>query len=128
MARSVDFPNAYQTIGLRHDSRDVALVCFVDPCANAPHKARILAQPCGCRRAPANWGRVVAFRQFTARRLFNLSAGEFVDDVYCAEPAQIPPGGIWAPKRLFQLLGPQHQIILTNVLPRSWFYSAHTSR
>ena len=55
-AWSVDFANANKTIGLRARAREAALVFFVDPTTNVPHKAQILAHPFGSRRAPADWG------------------------------------------------------------------------
>ena len=74
-AWSVYVSNAYETILLHRESHDASLVCFVDPRTNTPHKARILVQPFGSRRAPSNWWRVVTFSQFVAHRLFNLSVG-----------------------------------------------------
>ena len=104
-AWSVGFSNAYKTIGLRETSYEAAVVCVANPVTKVPHKAQILAQPFGSRRAPANWGRVVSFIQFVALRLFRLSVGSFVDDVYCSEPASTISSGFWVFKRLYQLLG-----------------------
>ena len=74
-AWSVDFPNAYKAIGLHESSLEAATICLVDPGTNVPHKARILVQPFGSRRAPANWGRVVTFIQFPAKELQALTVG-----------------------------------------------------
>ena len=104
-AWSVDFSNAYKTIGLHESSVGAATVCFVNPTTNAPYKARILVQPFGSRRAPANWGRVVAFIQFLASELLTLTVGTFAGDVYCAEPASLAQSGFWAFKQLAGLLG-----------------------
>ena len=55
-AWSFDFSNAYKTIGLHESPKEASTVCFADPYTNVPHKARILVQPFGSSRAPANWG------------------------------------------------------------------------
>ena len=68
--------------------------------------ARILAQPSGVSRAPGNSGCVVRCAGFLARGLPALSAGAFVDDVYCAEPASLAPIGFWPFKQLAVLLSP----------------------
>ena len=104
-AWSVDFSHAYKTIALHPDSTDAAFICFTNPNDNLPYKSRILVQPFGSRRAPANWGRVVTFIQFAALRLLNLVVGAFVDDVFCAEGAKIAKSGFWAFKQLCILLG-----------------------
>ena len=62
-------------------------------------------QPFGSRRAPANWGRGVAFLQFLARKLLSLIVGAYVEDVFCSEFCAIAKSGFWAPKRLCALLG-----------------------
>ena len=77
----------------------------MNPKTNTPHNARILVQPFGRSRAPANWGRVVTFVQFLAKRLLFLALGAFVDDVYCAEPASLATSGFRAFERLADLLG-----------------------
>ena len=105
MAWSADFANAYKTIGLREPPNDASAVCFVNPHTNAPHKACISVQPFGSSRAPANWGRVVTFIQFLAKELLPLTAGAFVDAVYCAEPTSVAASGFWDFKRLAGLLG-----------------------
>ena len=104
-AWSVDFPNAYKTIGLRESSKGASSVCFVNPHTNAPRKARILVQPFGSSRSPANWGRVVTSIQFLAKELLALVAGAFAGDVYGAEPTCAAASGFWAFKRLSWLLG-----------------------
>ena len=104
-AWSVDFSNAYKTIGLHESSHKEDLICFVDPVSNVPHKAQISAHPFGSCRSPANWGRVVTFLRFVAIHLLGLSVGAFVGDVYCAEPGGISTSGFWAFKRLFSILG-----------------------
>ena len=83
-AWSLDFSHAYKTIALHPNSSEAAYICFIDPIDNLPYKSKILAQPFGSRRAPANWGKVVTFIQFVARRLLHLMVGAFVDDAYCA--------------------------------------------
>ena len=104
-AWSVDFPNAYKTIGLHDSSLEAATVCFAHPDTNAPYKARILVQPFGSRRAPANWGRVITFIQFLSMELLALKVGAFADDVYCAEPNSLAKSGFWAPKQSTGPLG-----------------------
>ena len=104
-ARCVDFPNEYKTIALREASNDAATVCYINPEDNKPYKARILVQPFGSRRAPANWGRVVTFIQFIAREILSLAVAAFVDDVFCDEPASAQTSGFWAFKRLSGLIG-----------------------
>ena len=104
-ARSVDFPNAYKTIGLHESPSEEATICFVEPTTNIPHKARILDQPFGSRRATTNWGRVVTFIQFIAKELLALTVGAFADDLYCAEPRGTASSGFWAFKKITKLLG-----------------------
>ena len=82
----LDFHNDYKTISLHMDSRDAAHICSAHPVTNKPYTAEILVQPAGSRRDPSNWGRVVTFIQFIARELLTLVVGDFVDDVFCAEP------------------------------------------
>ena len=73
---SVDLPHAYKTIANPPpSSSEAAHICFLNPVDNRPYKCRILAQPFGSRRAPANWGRVVVSIQFLALRLLSLVAG-----------------------------------------------------
>ena len=102
---SVDFSHAYKTIALHPSSADAAHICFLNPVDNQPYKCRILVQPFGSRRAPANWGRVVTFLQFLARKLLSLIVGAYVDDVFCTEGRAIAKSGFWAFKRLCALLG-----------------------
>ena len=104
-AWSADFPNAYKTIALRDASNDAATVCFTNPDDNKPYEARILVQPFGRRRAPANWGMVVTFVQFLACELLSLTVAAFVGDVFCDEPASASTIGRWAFKRLEALIG-----------------------
>ena len=104
-AWSGDCSNAYKTIGLHESSKEGETVCFVDPYTNVPHKARILAQPFGSSRPPANWGGVVTSIQFIAMELLALTVGAFVDDVYCDEPMGAAMSGFWAFKRLAKLQG-----------------------
>ena len=79
---SLGFPNAYKTIGLNEASKEAAHICFSNPINNRPYKARVLVQPFGSRRAPANWGRVVTFLQFVAGEILQVTTGAFVDDVF----------------------------------------------
>ena len=104
-AWSVDFSNAYKTIGIREASSFAGAVCFVHPADNFPYKARTLVQPFGSRRAPENWGRVVTFLQFVARELRSLTVSAFADDIFSAEPATTATSGFCASKRLVSLLG-----------------------
>ena len=79
---SVDFAHAYKTIALPPSSSEVAHIFFLNPVDNRPYKSRILAQPFGSRRSPANWGRVATFLQFLARGLLSLVVGGYVGDVF----------------------------------------------
>ena len=92
-AWSLDFSHAYKTISLHTDSSEAAYICIINPGDNRPYKSKILAQPFGSRRAPANWGRVVTFIQFLAYRLLRLTVVEFADDVYCTESAKLARSG-----------------------------------
>ena len=103
--RSVDSPDAYKTSALRHSSAEDANICFLNPVDNRPYKCGIPAQPTGSRRAPANWGRVVAFLQFLARVLLPLAVGAYADCVFFPDGSLIAKSGFWAPKRLPALLG-----------------------
>ena len=47
--RSMDFLNAYKTIGLGEASKDAAHICFINPANNRPYKARVLGHPFGSR-------------------------------------------------------------------------------
>ena len=102
---SVDFSHAYKTIALHPSSADADHICFLNPSDNRPCKCRILVQPFGSRRAPANWGRVVTFLQFLARTLLSLVVGAYVDDVFCSEGRVLVRSGFWAFKRLCAILG-----------------------
>ena len=102
---SLDFSRAYKTISLRPDSSEAAYICFINPGENRPYKSKILAQPPGSRRAPANWGRVVTFIQFLAFRLLQLAVGDFADDVYCTESARLARSGFWPFRKKSRLLG-----------------------
>ena len=95
-AWSLDFSHAYKTIALHPNSSDASYICFINPTDNRPYKSKILVQPFGSRRAPANWGRVVTFIQFLAFRLLHIVVGAFVDDVYCAESAKLSGSSFWA--------------------------------
>ena len=105
-ARSVDFPNGYKTIGIRGKSKDAATVCFARPDGNKPFKARILSQPFGSRRAPANWGRVATCCQFLASRLLTLVVAAYAGDIFCCEPPATFTSGFRAFEALAKLLGP----------------------
>ena len=102
---SVDFPNAYKTIGLNKESEEVAHVCFINQTNGRPYKARVLAQPFGSRRAPANWGRVVTFLQFVAGEVLRVTTGAFADDVFCVESHRVAMSGFWAFEKLCLLIG-----------------------
>ena len=102
---SVDFSHAYKTVALHPSSADSARICSLNPVDNRPYKCRILVQPFGSRRAPANWGRVVMFLQFLARVLLPLAAGAYFDDVFCSDGRSLAKCGFWAFKRLCALLG-----------------------
>ena len=77
----------------------------INPLDNRPYKSRILAQPFGSRRAPANWGRVVTFLQFSARVLPSLVVGAYAGDVFLRREQLPRTIGFLAFKRLFSLLG-----------------------
>ena len=102
---SLDFSNTYKTIGLNEASKDVAHICLVNPANKRMYKARVLVQPFGSRRAPANWGRVVTFIQFVAEKLLSTSTGAFVGDVFCLESHRLDMSGFWAFKQLCVLIG-----------------------
>ena len=102
---SVDFSHAYKTIALDPSSSEAANICFLNPVDSRPFKSKILVQPFGSRRDPANWGRVVSLLQFLARRLLSLVVGAYVDDVFCSESSLLVRSGFWAFKRLCALLG-----------------------
>ena len=103
---SVDFSNAYKTIGLNKASREAAHICFTNPTSGRPYKARVLVQPFGSRRAPANWGRVVTFLQFVARELLLVNTGAFVDDAFGVKEDRIATSGFLLFKQLCDLIGP----------------------
>ena len=77
------FPNAYKTIGLNEASWEAAHICFTNPANNRPYMARVLVQPFGSRRSPANWGGLL--------RPYNLWPAEYcrsrlarLSKTYCA--------------------------------------------
>ena len=78
----LDFPNAYKTIGLNAAPKDASHICLAKPANKRLYKARVLVQPFGSRRAPANWGRVVTSLQFVADEILHVATGAFVDDVF----------------------------------------------
>ena len=94
---SVDFSHEYKTIALHPSSSDAAHICFLNPADNRMYKCRILAQPFGSRREPANWGRVVTFLQFLARTLLPTVVGAYVDDVFCSEDRVLARSGFGLP-------------------------------
>ena len=98
------FPNAYKAIGLQYKSSFASAVCFARPYDNKPSRARILAQPFGSCRAPANLGRVVAFFQFLASRLLTLVIASYAGDIFCCEHSAAFASGFWASKSLAELL------------------------
>ena len=102
---SVDFSHAYKTIAIHPSSSEAAHICFLNPTDNRHYKCRILVQPFGSRRAPANWGRVVVFVQFLDRKLLSLVVCAYVDDVFCSESSFLPRSGFWAFNRLCSLIG-----------------------
>ena len=73
--RSVDITHAYKTIGLRPDSATHSFVILLNPVDGEVDKARLPVQYFGGRRAPASWGRAVAFIQELALRLLALARG-----------------------------------------------------
>ena len=101
----VDFPKRIQNNFWREASNDAATVCLFNPDDNEPYKARILVQPFGRRRAPANWGRAVTFIQLMACELLTLTVAALVGDVFCDEPASEETIGFRAFKRLEELIG-----------------------
>ena len=94
-----------QTIASHDASKDAATVCFINPDDNKPYKARILAQPFGGRRAPANWGMVATFIQFLACERLSLTVSAFVGDVFRSEPASAETSSFWSFKRIAELVG-----------------------
>ena len=74
----------------------------MNPNANKPYKARVLVQPFGSRRSPANWGRVVTFLQFAACELLRVTTGAFVDEVCSVESHRIAMSSFWAFKQLLR--------------------------
>ena len=68
-AWSLDFSRAYKTIAHHPGSAEASYTCIINHADNRPYTARILVQPFGSRRAPANWGRVVTCIQFVAHKL-----------------------------------------------------------
>ena len=92
-ARPVDFSHAYKTIALHPGSADASYSLFANPNHDRPYKSRIPVHPFGSRRAPANWGRVVAFIQFVALKLICHAVGAFAYDVYCAEDRAVASSG-----------------------------------
>ena len=104
-ARPFDFAHAYKTIAPHPCSADAAYICFMNSPNNRPYKSRILAQPFGSRRAPANWGRVVTCVQFVALKQLYLAVGSFLYDVYCAGNIAIDKSGFWAFDQICRLVG-----------------------
>ena len=98
--RDVDFPHAYETITLHPSSPKAGRICVLRPVDNRPLRCRILAQPFGSRRAPANWRKFATFLQFPARMLPPLSVGAYVDDVRLTESCRLAESEFWWPKRL----------------------------
>ena len=96
----VDFSHAYKTIATHPSSAEAAHICFLNPAGNWPYKCRMLAQPFRSRRAPSNWGRVVAFLQFLARVLLSLAVGAYVEDAFCSDSNYLVRSGFWAFRRL----------------------------
>ena len=106
------FPLRVKTIALDPSWSEAANICFLNPVDNRPYKSKIIAQPSGGRRAPANCGWVVYFLQFLACRLLSLAVGDYLDDVFCSESSLLARSGFWAFGRLcartrFRRLGPQ---------------------
>ena len=104
-AWSLAFSHAYKAIALRPNSAVAAHIFLINHAGNRPYTARILVQPFGSMRAPANWGLAVTFIQFVARKLIYLDVGAFAGDVYCAENVRIVNAGFWAFKQLCRLVG-----------------------
>ena len=104
-AWSLYFSHAYKTIAIHPGSAEASYICIINPANNRPYTARILAQPFGSRRSPANWGRVVTSIQFVARKLLRLAVGAFDGDVYCADDAKIDNSGFCDSEHLRRLHG-----------------------
>ena len=80
-------------------------ICRFNPKNKRMYKARVLAQPFGSRRSPANWGRVVTFLQFVAGGILHVSTCAFAYDVFCVESRRLEMSGFRAPKQLCELIG-----------------------
>ena len=104
-AWSVGFSHANKTIGLQESPKEAATICFAEPTTNIAHESRILVQPFGSRRSPANWGRVATFTQSVAKELLALTVGAFVCNVYCGEPRNAASSKFRAFETLAKLLG-----------------------
>lgn len=102
---SVDSPRSYKASALNPSSAGAYRIWPLIPLDNNPYKCRILAQPLGSRRPPANWGTVVTPLQFLARTLLTPVVGAYVDDVSPREINYLARSGFCAPKHLCAQLG-----------------------
>lgn len=78
----IEPPRARKTIGVRPDSDAASHICMLDPNDSQVYKAKLLAQPCGSRRAHANWCRDVTPIQFTAKNIYGLVTSPYAEDVF----------------------------------------------
>ena len=75
-----------QSCGVAADQLDFAIVAPADS-EGVPHMARLRPQHLGSRRTPAKWASVTAFPQYVLGKLLRVWMGIYVDDCFCAEPA-----------------------------------------
>ena len=93
--RPVDFPRDYETIGARPDSDSEPYVFFFGPNENEVYKAKPLARPFWCWRAPANWGCVATSPSYCPYAYSVWPRGAYVVDVFEAPSSRVAKSGFW---------------------------------
>ena len=101
---AVDFCHSYKNIPIAEDQRGYATIVLAPP-SGPPMKATLRTQPCGARRAPANWARVAAFLRWVCAHFFGITLFVYVDDCFVAEPVDTVGSAFSAFRELVELFG-----------------------
>ena len=103
-AGSVDFPDAYKSVGICEGQEEFSSVLSGPP-SGPLLVSRLRAQPFGSARAPANWGRVTALLKWILAKFFGIGLSVFVEDCFIIVPAETCEGAFARINEIIELRG-----------------------
>ena len=103
-AASSDFCHAYKNVGIPPDQGRFPTV-LLGPPTGPLLVSRLLTQPFGSTRAPANWGRVTRLIQWILFAYFGIHLPIYVDDCFVVEPAETVDSAFSCVNELIELCG-----------------------